>query len=91
MLNRSLIEQRDGHKTALHRRGELRDIASNARLTVRSEAEKRAARDEEEMRRLLEALAIRQTREEAELAKKFAEREKQLWAVSLPIRICVLV
>jgi hypothetical protein len=44
--------------------------------------QQRQAREDEEMARMLQAMAIRQNREEAEIAKRFADREKQLWAVS---------
>lgn len=48
-----------------------------------SAAEKeRTAREEEEMARLLQGLVLQQAKKEEELAKRFADREKKLWAVS---------
>jgi hypothetical protein len=41
----------------------------------------KATREEEEMRRMLEAMEIRQHREKEEEAQQFAEREKRLWEV----------
>lgn len=41
----------------------------------------KATREEEEMRRMLEAMEIRHHREEEETAQRFAEREKRLWEV----------
>ncbi|WWD21609.1 hypothetical protein CI109_106095 [Kwoniella shandongensis] len=71
---------RDGQKAAQERRGEIRVIASNARARLRGKEDDRVAREAEEMRRLLEGMAIKQNKEEEETARKFAEREKKLWA-----------
>ncbi|KAK8847518.1 hypothetical protein IAR55_005376 [Kwoniella newhampshirensis] len=71
---------RDGQKAAQERRGEIRVIASNARARLRGKEDDRMAREAEEMRRLLEGMAIKQNKEEEETAKRFAEREKKLWA-----------
>lgn len=43
----------------------------------------RTAREEEEMTRLLEGLVLQQAKREEEVAKRFSEREKKLWAVRL--------
>lgn len=61
----------------------MREIHMHARGKVVSAEHSRAAREEEEMRRMLEGLAIKQTRQEEEMARRFAEREKKLWAVSV--------
>ncbi|ORY21293.1 GLE1-like protein-domain-containing protein [Naematelia encephala] len=71
---------RDGHRLAQERRGELRERANNARAEVRHADDLRLQREEEEMRRMLEGMALRQTREAEERRRDFAEREKRLWA-----------
>lgn len=48
---------------------------------MREEQSMQAAQDAEEMRRLLEGLALDQSREEEEARRVFKEREKKLWAV----------
>lgn len=47
---------------------------------IRSKEQARQAREEEEMATLLRAMAIKQNEEEADVARRFAEREKQLWS-----------
>lgn len=42
------------------------------------------SREDEEMARMLQGLVLQQEKKEKELAEQFAEREKKLWAVSLP-------
>lgn len=74
--------QADGRLAAQERGAHLRDIATNARLDVQNEHDRRAARGEEEMRRMLEVMAIRQSTEEEETARRFVERNRQLWVVS---------
>lgn len=61
----------------------MRDIATNARTAIRAEHKREMTRNEEEMRRLLEGMAIRQTREEEAAARRFEDRERQLWAVGV--------
>lgn len=60
----------------------MREINQNARQAVSAAEKERTAREEEEMARLLEGLVLQQARKEEELAKRFVEREKKLWAVS---------
>ena len=47
---------------------------------MRQREQLRLDREEEDMRRLLQAMAIKQSREDEEVARQFAEREKKLWA-----------
>jgi nucleoporin GLE1 len=65
---------------ANERRGQLDALQSNARERIRLREQARQAQEEEDMTRLLESMAIKQHRDEEELARKFAEREKQLWS-----------
>lgn len=60
----------------------MREINQNARHVVSAADRARSAKEEEEMARLLEGLVLQQAKKEEELAKRFAEREKKLWAVS---------
>ncbi|WVR04749.1 hypothetical protein IAU60_001760 [Kwoniella sp. DSM 27419] len=71
---------REGQRQAQERRGELRAIASNARARVRGQEEERLAREADDIRKLLEGMTIKHDHEEKEIARKFAEREKKLWA-----------
>ncbi|OCF30767.1 hypothetical protein I316_07574 [Kwoniella heveanensis BCC8398] len=71
---------REGQKQAQERRGELRVIASNARARVRSAEDQRLAKEAEDLRMMLEGMAIKHDHEEEEIARRFAEREKKLWA-----------
>jgi len=50
-----------------------------------SDEDKRVAREEEEMMRMLKGMEIRQKEEEEEMARRFDERKRQLWAVSRDI------
>ncbi|WVF69645.1 hypothetical protein IAT40_004424 [Kwoniella sp. CBS 6097] len=71
---------KEGQKQAQERRGELRVIASNARARVRSAEDQRLAKEAEDIRMMLEGMAIKHDQEEEEIARRFAEREKKLWA-----------
>lgn len=62
---------------------ELREIALNAKAEMKEEQSAQATQDAEDMRRMLEGLAIRQTKEEEEARRVFKEREKKLWSVSM--------
>ena len=73
--------KQEGQRLAIERREDLRGIVYDARATVMSEEDIRAAREEEEIRRMLEGMAIRQTREREETECRFEERRKQLWTV----------
>lgn len=66
----------------------MKEIELNARHVVSAAEKARSVREEEEMARLLEGLVLQQARKEEELAKRFAEREKKLWAVSSSILSC---
>lgn len=77
-----LTRQKEGRKIAHSRRAELREIALNAKAEMREEQSMQAAHDAEEMRKMLEGLAIQQSKEEEEARRVFKEREKRLWAVS---------
>lgn len=74
--------QHEGHKIAHSRRAELREIALNAKAEMKQSHDLQAAQDAEEMRKMLEGLAIQQTKEEEEARRIFKEREAKLWAVS---------
>jgi nucleoporin GLE1 len=74
--------QRQGNETANARTKQIRAISSEARKQIRVEAEEQAGRETEEIRRLLEGMAVRQVKEEDEMRKRFADREKKLWEVS---------
>ncbi|WVQ98199.1 hypothetical protein IAU59_005321 [Kwoniella sp. CBS 9459] len=71
---------RDGQRQAQERRGELRVIASNARARVRSAEDQRLAKEADDLRKMLEGMAIKHDQEEEEIARRFTEREKKLWA-----------
>lgn len=72
---------REGHRVAGERRSRLKDIEQRARAELRaSQAGKRDA-EAEELQRLMEGLAVRHKKEEADTAKQFADREARLWAV----------
>ncbi|WWC86751.1 uncharacterized protein L201_001629 [Kwoniella dendrophila CBS 6074] len=70
---------RDGQKQANQRRGEIRNIATNARARIQSQEEARLAKEAEELRKMLEGMSMKHDREEEELERKFREREKKLW------------
>ena len=65
---------------AHQRQSEIDAISLSARKSTRQKEQLRLDREEEDMRKLLEAMAIKQSRDEADLARQFAEREKRLWA-----------
>ncbi len=71
---------RDGRRIAHERQDEIERLSLTARQSIRQREQARLDREEEDMRKLLEAMAIKQTKEEADVAKQFAEREKKLWA-----------
>ena len=73
--------QQEGQRLAIERMEDLRVIVRDARATVMNEEDIRAAREEEEIRRMLEGMAIRQTKEKQETERQFEERRRQLWVV----------
>jgi hypothetical protein len=74
--------QREGRKTASDRRAQLKAISQSARQTISQGEQERNRKEDEEMARLLQGLVVQQEKKEKELAEKFLEREKKLWAVS---------
>ncbi|GFZ47862.1 hypothetical protein JCM24511_05609 [Saitozyma sp. JCM 24511] len=70
---------REGQEQARDRRSALWEIKTNARAEMRENQGMKATREEEEMRRMIEAMDIRRHREDEERAQQFAEREKRLW------------
>ncbi|WVQ83181.1 hypothetical protein IAT38_005320 [Cryptococcus sp. DSM 104549] len=70
---------REGQQLAQKRRKEIRDIATNARTRVQDAENAKMEREADEMRRLMEGMAIKQVQEEEEVARKFQERERRLW------------
>ncbi|WVW78289.1 hypothetical protein I302_100243 [Kwoniella bestiolae CBS 10118] len=70
---------RDGQKQATERRGQIRNIATNARARLQSQEQDRLAKEAEELRKMLEGMTMKHSREEQEMEKQFKEREKKLW------------
>ncbi|WRT64642.1 uncharacterized protein IL334_001576 [Kwoniella shivajii] len=70
---------RDGQQQASERRGEIRNIASNARARLKTQEDDRLAKEAEELRKMLEGMSVRQGQEEEEIERQFKEREKKLW------------
>ena len=77
-----VLNKQDGWRTAKQRDKSLRQVMIKARAGLRNEQEAKAAREEEEIRRMLEGMAIKRAQDEEEDQRKFREREQQLWAVS---------
>ncbi|WWC59610.1 uncharacterized protein I303_102168 [Kwoniella dejecticola CBS 10117] len=70
---------RDGQKQANARRGEIRNIASNARARMKSQEDSRLEKEADELRKMLEGMTMKNEADERELERKFKEREKKLW------------
>ncbi|OWZ66618.1 hypothetical protein AYX14_05912 [Cryptococcus neoformans] len=70
---------RDGQYRAAKQQSHVRSIATNARAKIVSIQESQLSQEAEEIRRLLEGLALRHNKEEEELRKAFKEREETLW------------
>ncbi len=64
------------------RRGQLREIKMNARIEIQNERARKSAKETEEIQRLLKGLVMRHEDDERRRKSEFAERERQLWAVS---------
>ncbi|WWC68076.1 uncharacterized protein I206_101995 [Kwoniella pini CBS 10737] len=71
---------RDGQKQATQRRGELRNIASNARARLQSQEDLRLEREANELHKMLEGMTMKNEQEQKELERKFKEREQKLWS-----------
>ena len=72
--------QRDGHRKAHDRRSTLTQLTDSARKSISARQRASQAQDDADMARMLQALAIQQSRVEEETRQLFAEREKKLWA-----------
>ncbi|OCF58660.1 hypothetical protein L486_03150 [Kwoniella mangroviensis CBS 10435] len=70
---------RDGQKQATERRGQIRNIASNARARLQSQEQDRLAKEAEELRMMMEGMTMKLHKEGEELERQFKEREKKLW------------
>ncbi|WVO23899.1 uncharacterized protein IAS62_005257 [Cryptococcus decagattii] len=70
---------RDGQYRAAKQQSHVRSIATNARAKIVSIQESQLSQEAEEMRQLLEGLALRHDKQEEELRKAFKEREESLW------------
>ncbi|KAK4684420.1 nucleoporin GLE1, partial [Tremellales sp. Uapishka_1] len=71
---------REGQEKAHFRGGEMRALATNARME-RKERERRGREETAlEIGKLLEGLAIKQVREQDEIVNRFHERKNQLWS-----------
>ena len=79
-----LTSQREGHKIAHSRRAHLREVALNARDTVRANQDAEATRQADAMSDLLKNMSIQSVKDAEAAAAVFKEREKKLWEVSTP-------
>lgn len=82
-----VTRKRDGQYRAAKQQSHVRSIATNARAKIVSIQESQLSQEAEEIRRLLEGLALRHDKQEEELRKAFKEREESLWKVSLCIKV----
>ena len=74
--------QKDGQRVAQERRVHLREIILNVRAEMREKQDAEAARNAEGIQELLRKMAIRDSKEEEDTARRFMEREKRLWTAS---------
>ncbi|KAL0243559.1 hypothetical protein I308_105526 [Cryptococcus tetragattii IND107] len=70
---------RDGQYRAAKQQSHVRSIATDARAKIVSIQESQLLQEAEEIRQLLEGLALRHDKQEEELRKAFKEREESLW------------
>lgn len=74
---------REGHRNAALQKKRLQEIDRNVRHEMEMAAHGKRSREADELQRMMEGLALRQTQEEQDTSKRFQEREQKLWAVSL--------
>lgn len=74
---------REGHRNAALQKKRLQEIDRNVRHEMEMAAQGKRSREADELQRMMEGLALRQTQEEQDTSKRFHEREQKLWAVSL--------
>lgn len=72
----------EGHRVASERQARLRQMEDRVRAEMRAAQKGRRDTEADELQRMMEGLAVRQMKEEEDTAKRFAEREASLWAVS---------
>lgn len=73
---------REGHRNAALQKKRLQEIDRNVRHEMEMAAQGKRSREADELQRMMEGLALRQTQEEQNTSKRFQEREQKLWAVS---------
>lgn len=73
---------REGHRNAALQKKRLQEIDRNVRHEMELAAQGKRSREADELQRMMEGLALRQTKEEQDTSKRFQEREQKLWAVS---------
>lgn len=74
---------REGYRNAALQKKRLLEIDRNVRHEMELAAQGKRSREADELQRMMEGLALRHTQEEQDTSKRFQERKRKLWDVSV--------